>query len=216
VVLLTGHSAQLGTASTPCGQPSPNLDTVAEFRRRLGHPTPLVGLKPTGDAPRSTVVWPVDLSERDFPDIAAGLGQQYRGVYSCLNPLRNELLSVRPPAGWSVRDSMVSHRSRLLIDVDCHDDGDLATAYEQAEAIEAKLGKPIMFNATGRGFALVYPVELANTPESTQRVRQFLAGLKAEFPLVDDSVVNAARLIRVAGTLNIRPDGQRIATAVLR
>ncbi len=38
-----------------------NATVVAEFLRRVAHPVALVGLKPIDRAPKSTVLWPVDI-----------------------------------------------------------------------------------------------------------------------------------------------------------
>lgn len=65
---------------------------------------------------------------------------------------------------------------------------------------------------TGSGGALLYRIDLPNDAESDKLVGQFLILLKAEFG-VDETVVNAARISRVVGTVNRKkqfPDENRL------
>ena len=190
-----------------------NTAVVAEFLRRLAHPVALIGIKPIGRATKSTVLWPVDID--DPPDAACWLSQQYHSVYANLNRLLPELQDHRPLDAWSVRDGMIARRTRLLIDVDAHD-CDKAVAREQAEAIKAELGPPLIHSDSGNGFGLVYTIDLPNDDASTYRVRSFLRSLNARYKCVDTSVHTAGRLTRVIGTYNRdKITRERIPTCLL-
>lgn len=75
----------------------PNPDTIREYLRRLGHRVALVGLKPIGDAPKSTVIWPIE--QNDAVDQACGLSDHYYSVYVNLNPLADYMHQVSPDPG---------------------------------------------------------------------------------------------------------------------
>ncbi len=190
-----------------------NTTVVAEFLRRLAHPVALVGRKPIGHAPQSTVLWPVDVD--DPADAACWLSHSYYSVYCNLNPLAPYLQDHRPLDAWSIRDGMVARRTRLLIDVDGHD-VPKDVARQQAEAIKAEYGPPLIHSDSGNGFGLIYAIDLPNDEASKYRVSSFLRGLNARYPCVDVSCGNAGRLTRVIGTLNrSRTDGARIETHIL-
>jgi hypothetical protein len=159
----------------------------------------LVGLKPIGRAPKSTVLWPIDID--DAADEACSLSRQYFSVYCNLNALAPYMLDVRPDEGRSVNDRMIARRTRLLIDVDAHD-GDKAAARHQAEAIKAELGQPLIHSDSGNGYGLIYSIDLPNDEASKFRVSTFLRSLHDRYSCVDESVYTAGRLTRVIGTQN--------------
>ncbi len=175
-------------------------ETCDAFLRRIGHRVALVGRKPRDPhAPKSKVLWPAEQS--DPVDEALGLSREYASVYANLNPLTSEMLRTVPAVGVSVRDAMIARRTRLLVDVDAHD-CDKAIACEQAEAIRARYGEPLLFTDSGNGFGLIYQIDYPNDEDSKRRVELFLQQLKSQFPCVDDGVWNAGRLTRVIGTMN--------------
>jgi hypothetical protein len=179
----------------------------------MGHPIALVGRKPIGHAPKSTVIWPAE--QDDVADQAGWLSDQYHAVYCNLNPLAAYMLDVYPPAGRSVADNMIAARTRVLIDIDGHD-VPKDSAREQKDAIKAELGEPLMETDSGNGYGLIYTCSLPNDELSKHRVQVYLQRLKARYPCVDTSVFGAGRLTRVIGTLNRSViDGSRIPTALL-
>lgn len=190
-----------------------DYDTVREFLRRLGHPVALVGLKHRKSwFPKSQVIWPIDQGD-DPADVACWLSDHYQSVYCDLNPLLSYLLDVRPPAGVSIRDTMISRRSRVLIDIDAHDCAKL-TAQQQKDAIIAELGEPLIAADSGNGFGLIYPVDLP--ADAGQSVARFLVDLKSKYSCVDSSVHTLSRLTRVIGTTNTsKATGARIPTKLL-
>jgi len=186
------------------------MQTIREFLRRLGHPVALVGTKPLAGGPRVKVIWPAE--QHDPPDEAAWLSHDYYSVYSQLNPLRGEMLTVQPEPWVSVRDSMIARRTRLLIDVDGHD-LPKEIAREQKDEIKERYGTPLIETDSGNGYGLIYEIDLPNDADSKFRVQHFLQRLKADFPCVDAGCFNAARLTRVIGTPNRSiVDGSRIKT----
>ena len=75
--------------------------------------------------------------------------------------------------------------------------------------IKEKWPEPI-FCDSGNGAHLLLPVDLPNNEESTVFVQNMLYGLHEKFSDdvigVDTSVYNAARIMRVAGTMNCKGD----------
>jgi hypothetical protein len=190
-----------------------NSAVVAEFLRRLGHTVALIGRKPLGQEPVSTVLWPIDVD--DPVDAACYLSRFYHSVYVNLNPLASYLRDHRPISARSINDRMVERRTRLLIDVDGHD-MPKDVAREQAEAIKAEYGQPLVHSDSGNGFGLIYDINLPNDSRSSFQVKTYLRELKARYPCVDVSCFNAGRLTRVIGTFNrSKLTGERIETHLL-
>jgi hypothetical protein len=190
----------------------PNDLTVREFVSRLGHPVALVGLKPIGNAKKTTVIWPAE--QDDAADQACWLSRHYLSVYCNLNPLEPYMLDVVPDPWRSINDRMISKRTRVLIDVDGHD-VPKDTAKVQWQAIRDRLGEPLIATDSGNGYGLIYTCDLPNDANSGLKIKSYLEQLKAEFPCVDAGVFNAGRLTRVIGTLNRSATGERIPTAIL-
>lgn len=190
-----------------------HYQTVSEFLRRLGHRVALVGLKPRKSwLPRSQVIWPIDQGD-DPADVACWLSDQYGSVYANMNPLREELFTVRPSAGVSIRDTMISRRTRVLIDVDAHD-CEKQIAERQKDDIIAELGEPLISADSGNGYGLIYAVDLP--ADAGRSVARFLAELKIRHSCVDESVHTLSRLTRVIGTPNVaKAAGCRIPTRLL-
>jgi hypothetical protein len=191
----------------------PEIETVAEFLRRLGHRVALIGRKPIDHAPKSMVIWPAE--QDDVADQACWLARQYDAVYVNLNPLATYMLDVYPPTGRSVTDNMIASRTRVLIDIDGHD-VPKEHAREQKDTIKAEIGQPLVETDSGNGYGLIYTCNLPNDELSKRRVQLYLQRLKERYPCVDTSVFGAGRLTRVIGTLNRSViDGSRIPTAIL-
>ena len=132
-------------------------------------------------------------------------------IYVVMNPIKEDF------TGKSARDSDISHRSVLLIDIDRAakleapaTDVEVAAAGALANEVRSFLalqgwGTPIQC-MSGNGHHLYYHVEeLPNTDESTRFVQQWLRGLAAKFDnsvvTIDRVVFNASRITKVVGTV---------------
>jgi len=149
------------------------------------------------------------------------------GVYVTLNRVNPALLArannrtVERPAATTSDDEVVA-RQWLFIDIDADrpsgiaaTDAEVAAARELAVDIEdhlRALGWPVPLLATsGNGIYLLYRIDAPNTTEVVDTLRKFYTALAAEFndrdAHIDTAVYNAARIIRVGGTMNRKGDG---------
>jgi putative DNA primase/helicase len=151
-----------------------------------------------------------------------------KGVYVTLNPVQPALLArskyrVRP-ARAAATDAQVVARRRLLLDFDPVRAGGVpdvaATDGEHDAAIAAareawgrlrRLGwpEPAAIDS-GNGAYLIYGLALDNNPAGTELLRRVTAALSARFSTeavkLDESTFNAARVVRIPGTLNRKGD----------
>jgi hypothetical protein len=136
-----------------------------------------------------------------------------KGCYVTLNPLRPDLAGARAAA----RDADVLLRRWLLVDVDPVRPADTsATSAEKAAAWEvlqnvqrflATEGLPAPSVAdSANGWHLLYPIQLPNDEPGKALVKTFLHELHARFSTdrakVDTTTYNAARIVRLYGTLS--------------
>lgn len=143
------------------------------------------------------------------------------GIYATVNPVRescygrsqHDVIIPKPKATTS--DADIEARTTILIDIDPKrpsdtnaSDDEIKAAYKTAIAVYKFLSgqgfeKPVVaFSANG--FHLYYRVWLANTPEITNLVRDFLLALDMLFSddavSIDTSVFNASRISKLIGT----------------
>lgn len=162
----------------------------------------------------------------------ACLEYDYRGaagVYHTLNPCNPALLARSPNTmtdypQHTTTDQEIIRRRWLLVDIDPHrpsgiaaSDEERATAMELAYTLETKLkdfgyADPII-QESGNGYYLLYRIDLENTQEVTDAIKKWYAGLNAPtvaggidptrpYAMIDTTVYNPARIIRVPGTTN--------------
>ena len=157
---------------------------------------------------------------------AAELDQQGWQIYATLNPVNTALLARasnrvidRPKATTS--DNDVTCRRWLLIDLDpVRPSGVSATkeektaAFERTKEVLAYLRtkgwpEPIIADS-GNGFHLLHPINLPNDRESRELVKNVLEALAFRFDddqvKIDQSVHNAARIVRLYGTATRKGD----------
>ncbi|MBM4274369.1 MAG: DUF3987 domain-containing protein [Deltaproteobacteria bacterium] len=146
------------------------------------------------------------------------------GVYITLNPANGGLLSranERLLAGVGrTQDGEIEWIRNLLIDLDpirpagiSSTDTEHAAALEMAQIIQADLtaeGWPNpLLGDSGNGAHLVFPLDLANTPESIALVKAGLVALAQRYAdelkrrnlEIDQAVFNPARLTKLYGTM---------------
>lgn len=150
------------------------------------------------------------------------------GIYVTLNPVRPELLArranklLRADRDLSLTgDTDILGRRWLYIDCDpARPSGISATETEHAAALDratqvrgalSARGWPAPVEAdSGNGAALLYRVDLANDAAALALVKRTLMALALRFGgrgvEIDPTVCNAARIIRIAGTLNAKGD----------
>lgn len=157
----------------------------------------------------------------------AHLDNHYQGIYITPNPVLPELLarSANRITQWAQVTSMdpdVTRRHWLLVDVDpvrpsgiSATDAEHDAAHERARQVKGYLGllygfcEP-MYNDSGNGAHLLYPINEPNTEEVRDTIAKFLKCLSAKFSdtavKVDTTVFNAARIWRVPGTWSRKGD----------
>jgi hypothetical protein len=148
------------------------------------------------------------------------------GVYMTMNPVKPELLARRvnrcePWAKLSTADHDIERRRWILLDIDpvraagiCATDTQHDAALAKADEIERHLTglgfpEPSRMDS-GNGAYLLYAVDLPNDAHSLELVHTFLKALATRFDdettEIDVSVANAARIMRMPGTLNAKGD----------
>ena len=160
---------------------------------------------------------------------AAGLSGRAAGVYVTLNPVTRDLLAraVNRTRRWvrhTTSDSDILHRNWLFVDIDPERPAGISSSDVEHRAA-LSLGRQIYdFLATememtsesvvlgdsGNGCHLLIRVDLLNDRESERLVRRCLDSLSLLFNddsvTIDTSVTNAARLVKVPGTLAAKGD----------
>lgn len=149
------------------------------------------------------------------------------GIYVTLNPVSPSLLArsanrIKPRARETTQDKDILRRRWLLVDIDpirpagvSSTNNELALALERARAIAdhlASIGWPATIIAmSGNGYHLVYRIDLP--ADDGGLVKAVLAALADHFTdddvAVDHSVHNAARIVKVAGTMSRKGDDLR-------
>jgi hypothetical protein len=147
-------------------------------------------------------------------------------IYITLNPAVHALLAraanrLRERAEITTSDADILLRRWLLLDFDpIRPAGISSTDAEHGRAMTvacgawddlrgAGLGDPVVGDS-GNGAHLLYPLNLPNDQQATERVKKFLAGVAARCGTddiaVDRTVFNAARIVKLYGTLACKGD----------
>ena len=142
-----------------------------------------------------------------------------------MNPVKPELARrsnrCQPWAKLSTADHDIERRLWIPLDIDplraagiCATDAQHDAALAKAREINGHLTErgfpePIRMDS-GNGAYLLYPVNLPNDDASRDLVKGFVDALAGRFndavTMIDTSVFNAARIMRIAGTLNAKGD----------
>jgi hypothetical protein len=158
---------------------------------------------------------------------AAKLNADGAAVYVVMNPLDPQLLGryanrTEDYAQATATDSNVTRRHKLLIDIDPQRPKDTSATKEQLEAALdrarkvygylAELGWPAPVVAeSGNGAHLIYRIDLPNDEPSRDLVKHCLEALAGRFDdaavKIDKSVFNAARIVKLHGTVANKGDG---------
>lgn len=155
------------------------------------------------------------------------LDGSYQGIYITPNPVQPDLLArsanrITPWAQVTSMDPDVTRRYWLLVDIDpvrpsgiSSTDAEHDAAHDKARQVMGYLSllygfcEP-MYNDSGNGAHLLYPINEPNTVEVRDAVHKFLKCLSAKFSTdavkVDTTVFNAARIWRVPGTWSRKGD----------
>lgn len=152
--------------------------------------------------------------------------ERYAGVYVLLNPARHELYArcadrIDEFGGSATTDADILRRRWFLVDLDPARPSDISStelerdlASTRADEISASLSRegfaaPLKASS-GNGVHLLYRVDLPNDPASLAAVERFLRRLDRDFSdervKVDTSVGNAARIVRLYGTVARKGD----------
>ncbi|HVN76944.1 MAG TPA: AAA family ATPase [Thermoanaerobaculaceae bacterium] len=151
---------------------------------------------------------------------------QAPGVYVTLNPVSRDLLSrannrLQERARATTADPDITERRLLLFDIDPErptgisaTDSEKALAVKCAEELRAHLaakGWPAPVESdSGNGAHLFYRVDLPNDSDAKELVRRVLNAAAARFDTprvhLDTTVGNAARIVKLPGTLACKGD----------
>lgn len=206
---------------------------LAEIRRSLellhepGSVFEVRGLDvPIGRNYRGIVSGYYDDLDRAATDVLSLEERGAAGIYVTINPCVHAVLArsanhltERPK--HATGDAEIGRRLWLLIDIDpdrpagiAATDAERQAATELAAEIEDILRcrgwAYALLVDSGNGAYLLYRIDLPNTDETTNLVKQFYAGLRTliteRCAHIDDGVFNAARITRIGGTTNRKGD----------
>lgn len=157
---------------------------------------------------------------------AAMLNERGAAVYVVMNPLDEQLLGryanrIEDYAADTATDANIVRRSWLLIDIDPQRPKATSASAEQVEAAmdrarkvyrtltERGWPKPVVAES-GNGAHLLYRIDLPNDDASRDLVKGCLEALAAKFDgqavKIDRSVFNAARIVKLHGTVANKGD----------
>ena len=203
---------------------------AGEIRRALDllHPEGIVELRALFQRGRKrTAAGYFDAEHRAaLVDAAVKLNADGAAVYVTLNPIDGQLLSrysnrIEEFAQATATDANVTRRQWLLLDLDpvrpkdtSATDAQLEAAKASARAIYGALQargwpKPVVAES-GNGLHMLYRIDLPNDDPSRDLIKHCLEALAARFDdaavKVDRSVFNAARIVKLYGTVANKGD----------
>jgi hypothetical protein len=151
----------------------------------------------------------------------------YPAIYVTMNPVTEALLArsanhVKARAKVTTSDKDISSRRWLLIDIDPVRPADISSneaehqaalerARDIARALAEEAGWPApVFADSGNGSHLLYKIDLPNDETTTKLLACVLKALSARFSdavvKIDESVYNAARIVKAYGTIARKGD----------
>jgi hypothetical protein len=213
--------------------PSPDAVQIARAIKTL-HPTEgIVELRAIYKGGRKRIdAGYFDCAHRDkLATEAIRLNKKGAAVYATLNPLDPQLLAryanrIEEYASATATDANVIRRSWLLIDMDAQRPKDTSATDEQL-VLALERGKTVCDYLTtrgwpqpvsadsGNGMHLLYAIDLPNDDDSRDLIQNCLRALAARFDdkavKVDTSVFNAARIVKLHGTIANKGDHLAVA-----
>ena len=212
-------------------RPVPNFEGIRGTLSFLLSLSPVVEIRGLGVTTAAYKKPHIEYGYFDDLDAAAKsaftLSRAEGNVYVLLNPVNSALLAraknrtKMAERGANTSDNDILRRQLLLVDCDPErpsgisaTDTEKEAAGERAATIRrylAGLGWPApAFADSGNGYHLLYRIDLANDAESAGLVRSVLQALDTHFGdaavKVDTSVFNAARIVKLYGTVARKGD----------
>lgn len=207
--------------AVPSGAPAPILPEVRRAITTLFNPCDIVEVRvPKSNPGDKTLAGWFDDHDK-LAEAVAALSGTKPAVYYTLNPVRPTLAvpaqnaNQIAPVAETTKDSDIDRRRWLLIDFDpkrptkvSSTDAEKELGFQTAIDVRQFLtdrGFPAPVSAdSGNGVHLLYRLDLPNTSELTNIVRQFLKALAEKFDTdaveIDQSVYNAARITKAYGS----------------
>lgn len=211
----------------PGAIPSPDCDEIRRTIDALHDATAIIELRALHKGRKRVDAGCFDGAHRDeLVREAARLNAAGAAVYVTMNELDPQLLAryanrIQEFAQATATDSNVTRRRWLLIDVDPQRPKDTSATTQQLEQAKDTtrrvvqhldgLGWPAPVSAeSGNGFHLLYRIDLPNDADSAELIKRCLESLAVRFndsnTKVDRSVFNAARIIKLHGTVANKGD----------
>lgn len=209
--------------------PAPDRAEIARALAILHGPEEIIELRALHQRGRKrTIAGYYDPDHRsELVEQAVRLNADGAAVYVVMNPLDPQLLArynnrTEDYAQATATDANVTRRHKLLIDIDPQRPRDTSATKEQLEAAMDRARKIYGFLSernwpapvvaeSGNGAHLIYAIDLPNDEPSRDLIKHCLEALAARFDdgavKVDKSVFNAARLVKLHGTVANKGDG---------
>lgn len=220
---------------TTAATPRPDPEQIARALSVL-HPEGVIELRALFQRGRKrTAAGYFDTEHRaELVEHAAKLNQQGAAVYITMNPLDPQLLGrysnrIEDYAQATATDANIVRRHWLLVDIDPQRPKDTSATAEQLEAAKERARavyvflnergwpKPVVAES-GNGLHLLYRIDLPNDEPTRDLIKRCLEALAARFNdeavKIDRSVFNAARIVKLHGTVATK--GDHIPTAPWR
>lgn len=212
--------------------PKPSADEIRRTLQSLFEPADVIELRALHKQRKRTDAGYFDGDHwEDLIAEASRLNTHGAAVYVTMNPIDPQLLArtanrVQEWAKDTATDANVTRRRWLLIDIDPQRPKDTSATDEQLEAAR-HCARAVYGELTGRGWArpivaesgngmhLFFRVDLPNDEESRELVKRGLEALAAKFDndsiKIDRAVFNAARIVKLHGTIANKGDHVPVA-----
>jgi hypothetical protein len=206
---------------------SPDREQIRRAIEVLCPPDAVIELRALHKGKKATTAGYFDAEHREqLIDEAVKLNESGAAVYMTLNLLDSQLLArtanrVQPYVQATATDNNVLRRCWLLVDIDPQRPKDTSATGEQLAAATDRARKVYAFLAergwsepvvgeSGNGLHLYYRIDLPNDEASRDVVKHCLEALAAKFDdeavRIDRSVFNAARIVKLLGTVANKGD----------
>ncbi|MBS1212045.1 MAG: hypothetical protein H6R26_661 [Proteobacteria bacterium] len=226
--LMRNETTKIGTSSSVFnGPPEPDKAAMLEAFSVLFEPDDIIELRAFRKGKKQTDAGYFDGSHRKaLTEIAWKYSKTGAAVYVILNRVDPQLLGryanrMQSYAQATTTDANIVQRRWLLVDLDPARPKDTSATEAQLQAVRDKAnacheflrdqGWPEPITAeSGNGMHLLYPLDLPNDDTIRGIIRGCLEGLGHRFDdqvvSVDRSVFNAARIIKLYGTVATKGD----------
>jgi hypothetical protein len=212
--------------------PSPDKAEIVKALNALFESTDVIELRAFHKGRKRTDAGYFDGDHRDeLAEEAKRLSTSGAAVYVALNRLDPQLLGcyanrVEHYAQATATDANIIQRRWLLLDVDPSRPKDTSATEEQLtaakdcarrcyQALKREHWPEPLAAESGNGMHLLYPLDLPNDTDSRDLIKGALAGLAGRFDRtsvsVDQAVFNAARIVKLYGTVANKGDHTAVA-----